>query len=100
HNHTFIVQLQNGQRLLNSTFRNDGQPGFVLDPTRGVTNDDVVEGRVPPPPQALRVFAHDYELPTISTSMIGFQQQLGAVSAFDADLVYERGWNLGSNRDP
>jgi Carboxypeptidase regulatory-like domain len=100
HNHTFIVQLQNGQRLLNSTFRNDGQPGFVLDPTRGVTNDDVVEGRVPLPPQALRVFAHDYELPTISTSMIGFQQQLGSVSAFDADLVYERGWNLGSNRDP
>ena len=100
HNHTFIVQLQNGQRLLNSTFRNDGQPGFVLDPTRGVTNDDVVEGRVPLPPQALRVFAHDYEVPMLSTSMIGFQQQVGSVMAFDADLVYERGSHLGSNRDP
>jgi hypothetical protein len=100
HNHTFIVQLQNGQRLLNSTFGNDGQPGFALDPTRGVTNDDVVEGRVPLPPQALRVFAHDYELPTISTTMIGFQQQVGAVMGFDVDLVYERGWNLGSGRDP
>jgi len=100
HNMTFNAQLLNGQRLLFSTFPNDRQPGFVLDPTRGITNDDVVEGRVPLPPQALTVFAHDYEIPTLSSTMIGFQKQLGAVMGFDADLVYERGWNLGSGRDP
>jgi hypothetical protein len=92
--------LQNGQRLLTSTFRNDGQPGFLLDPTRGVTGADVIEGRVPLPPQFLAVFAHDYELPTTSTTMVGFQKQVGAVVAVDADLVYVRGWNMGSGRDP
>ena len=104
HNHTFVVQLQNGQRLLNSTFRNTGQADFVRNPTGGVTNDDVVNGRVPLPAQSLRVFGWDsgerYEMPTILTSSIGFQQQVGSVMSFDADLVYDRGKNLGSTRDP
>jgi len=100
HNGTFVVQLQNGQRLLNSTFRNDGLPGFALDPTRGVTNDQVVQGRVPLPPQALRVFADDYEMPMLTTTMIGFQRQLGPLLAIDSDLTYERGSHLGNQRDP
>jgi hypothetical protein len=100
HNDTFSVQLQNGQRLLTSTFPNDGRPGFLLNPTRGVTSQDVLEGRVPLPPQFLAVFAHDYQLPTLSSTMVGFQKQVGAVMAVDADLVYDRGWNLGSGRDP
>jgi hypothetical protein len=100
HNHTFNVQLQNGQRLLTSTFRNDGQPGWVLDPARGVTADDILDGRIPLPPQFLAVFAHDYQMPTTLTAMVGFQKQVGPVSAVDADLVYDRGWNLGSGRDP
>jgi hypothetical protein len=100
HNHTFTVQLQNGQRMLSGTFPNDGQPGFVVNPTRGVTSQDVVDGRIPLPPQNLEVFARDYQLPTMSTTMVGFQKQVGAVMAVDADLVYDRGWNMGSGRDP
>ncbi len=100
HDHTFTVQLQNGQRMLSGIFPNDGQPGFVLNPMRGVTSEDVVEDRVPLPPQNLQVFARDYQLPTTSTTMVGFQKQVGAVMAVDADLEYGRGWNMGSGRDP
>ena len=99
-NMTFNAQLLTGQRILFSTFTNDGKPGFILDPTRGVKNDDVVSGRVPLPPQAVTVFAHDYLLPTLSSTMIGVQKQIGSVMSFDTDLVYERGASLGSTRDP
>src|SRR5258708_15487262 len=78
--------------MLSGTFPNDGQPGFVLNPTRGVTSRDVVDGRIPLPPQNLEVFARDYQLPTMSTTMVGFQKQVGTVMAVDADLVYDRGW--------
>jgi hypothetical protein len=98
-NSAYLVQLQNGQRMLSSQFVNDGRPGWLLNPTRGVTNEDVVEGRVPLPPQNINLYAHDYELPTISTTILGFQRQVGPIMAVDADLVYERGWNLGSQRN-
>src|SRR5258708_26248935 len=86
--------------MLSGRFPNDGQPGFALNPTRGVASQDVVDGRIPLPPQNLEVFARDYQLPTMSTMMVGFQKQVGTVMAVDADLVYDRGWNMGSGRDP
>ena len=39
-------------------------------------------------------------MPTTMTAMLGVQKQVGAVMAVDADLVYDRGWNMGSGRDP
>src|SRR5258708_22209518 len=86
--------------MLSAHSPHDGQPGFVLNPTRGVTSQDGVDGRIPLPPQNLEVFARDYQLPTMSTTMVGFQKQVGTVMAVDADLVYDRGWNMGSGRDP
>ena len=38
-------QLYNGQTVIANTYTNDGKPGFVLDPTRGVTAAQVLSGR-------------------------------------------------------
>ena len=41
-NMTFSPQIYS--RFTSSTFVNDGQPGFVTDPTRGITADDILSG--------------------------------------------------------
>ena len=83
-------QLFNGQNVIVSTYQNDGKPGWVLDPTRGVTSAQVLAGEVPPQPQAIMVIAHDYKMPSTWQNMIGFQKQLNSLTGFDADLVPER----------
>ena len=35
-NTTFSIQSFNGERILVNSFPNDGRPGFIADPTRGV----------------------------------------------------------------
>lgn len=92
--------LWNGQRVVAASFANDGLPGWINDPTRGVTADDILNGRVPLPPQAISVIAHDFQMPVALQSMLGFQKQLTDVVAFDVDLVYNRGWHEDSQRDP
>jgi hypothetical protein len=94
------VQMWNGQRVIANTYVNDGLPGWALDPTRGVTAEDVVSGRVPLQPQSVYVIAHDFVMPYAWQSMVGFQKQLGSVMAFDADLVHYIGRNEDSQRDP
>jgi hypothetical protein len=97
---TYDAQLWNGQKILVNSFPNDGRPGFTLDPTRGVTAADVFAGRVPVPPQAIQVFAHDYEAPETWQAMLGFQKQISEVFGFDADLVYNKGSHEDIVRDP
>jgi hypothetical protein len=94
------ASLWNGQRVISSTFVNDGQPGWVLDPTRGVTADDVLSGRVPLQPQSPIVIAHDFKMPYAWQSMIGVQTQIGSALGFDIDLVHFKGYNEDSQRDP
>ena len=94
------VQMWNGQRVMTNTYVNDGQPGWALDPTRGVIADDVISGRVPLQPQSVYVIAHDFEMPYAWQSMVGFQKQVGSVMAFDADLVHYVGRKEDSQRDP
>jgi hypothetical protein len=94
------VQLWNGQRVIANTYTNDGQPGWVLDPTRGVTADDVLSGRVPLQPQSIYTIAHDFKLPHTWQSMIGFQKQLSPVLGIEADLVHYKGYHEDSQRDP
>ena len=53
-NVTFSQQSFNGQRILVNSFPNDGLPGFLADPTRGVTPQQILNGDVPVPPQAPR----------------------------------------------
>ncbi len=92
-------QSFNLERVLATTFPNDGLPRFVEDPTRGVTGDDILSGRVPTPPQQPRVIAHDYELPYSWQSALGFQKRLSAVMALEADLIYWEEHNVDRARD-
>ena len=96
----FTQQLFNGQRVLANAYINDNLPGFVKDPTRGVTSDDVFAGRVPVPPQNPTVIAHDYVFPYTWQSMVGVQRQFGPSIAIDADVTYYRGYHMGQNYDP
>src|SRR3989442_15996697 len=80
------------------TFIKDGKQDLGLHPRRGDIEKDIFEATFPLPPQVSRAFAFNFELPMISTSMLGMQKQLGAGMAVDFDLVYERGLHLGANR--
>jgi hypothetical protein len=99
-NQVIDQQLYNSQRVIANSYVNDGRPGFVADPTRGITAADVLSGRVPLAPQSISVIAHDYQAPSTWQSMIGFQKQLTEVTALDADLVYYRGYHEDVQRDP
>ncbi|MGH8428777.1 MAG: hypothetical protein ACREUF_00080, partial [Solimonas sp.] len=44
-NTTFSQQSFNGERIIVNSFPNDGQPGFIANPTRGRTAQDFLSGR-------------------------------------------------------
>jgi hypothetical protein len=96
-NVTYSHQFYN--RAVAATFTPDG-PGFMEDPTRGVTADDYLTGRAPAPVQTVRVIADDYVMPYSWQSSIGFQKQLGRVMGFDADLTYLSERDQVRGRDP
>jgi hypothetical protein len=87
-NVTYSQQLYN--RFTFSTFNNDGKPGFVTDPTRGVTSDDILAGNVPLPPQTTRILSSDFKMPYTWQYSIGFQKQLSSVMSVESDLT---GWD-------
>lgn len=93
-------QLFNGQDFITMTFLNDGKPGWVSDPTRGVTLSQVLAGQVPLQAQTPMIIAHDFRMPYAWQSAIGFQKQLTEFTGFDADLVEYIGRDLDSQRDP
>ena len=99
-NTTFSHQSFNGERILVNSFFNDGLPGFIQNPTRGITQDDIFAGRVPLPAQSPRVIASDYKMPYTWQSSIGFQTQVGTRWGFEADLTHWKGYNLARQRDP
>jgi hypothetical protein len=98
-NITFSQQSFNTQRILVNSYPNDGRPGFLQDPTRGVTPADVLAGKVPLPPQSPRVIAHDYRLPHTWQSSLGFQKQLSPGLGVEADLVHWREYNSPRSRE-
>ena len=99
-NTTFSHQSFNGERILVNSFPNDGQPGFIANPTRGITADDILSGRVPLPAQSPRVIASDYKMPHTWQSSVGFQTQFGPRWGVDADLTHWKGYNFARQRDP
>lgn len=99
-NPSWDQQLWNGQRVIFNSYANDNRPGFVADPTRGVTAEDIVSGRVPLAPQSLSVLAHDIQTPYSWQSMLGFQRRLSEVMSVEADLVYKRGYHFETQNDP
>ena len=89
-NVTFSHQIYN--QMIAGSFNYDGRPGFMEDPTRGVTSEQILSGQVPVPPQAARVLSTDYKMPYTWQSSLGFQKQLGPVMAVEADLTHWQ-WN-------
>lgn len=92
--------LWNGQRVVSNSYVNDGRPGWVLDPTRGVTTEDVLSGKVPRQPQSISIIAQDFRMPVTWQAMLGFQKQLTDVMGVDADLIWYRGRQEDSQRNP
>ena len=78
---------------------NPNGPGFMENPTRGVTADDYLSGRVFVT-QAPRIIASDYVDPYSWQSSIGFQKQLGPAMGFDVDLTALEEKNQARSRDP
>jgi hypothetical protein len=99
-NTTFSIQSFNGERILVNSFANDGQPGFIQDPTRGRTPEDFLSGRYPVPPQGPRVIAHDYQMPSTWQSILGMQKQIGSQLGVEADFTHWKGYNFARQRDP
>jgi hypothetical protein len=99
-NTTFSHQSFNGERILVNSFPNDGQPGFITNPTRGITSADIFAGRVPLPAQSPRVIAADYKMPYTWQSSVGFQTQVGTRWGIEADLTHWKGYNFARQRDP
>jgi hypothetical protein len=99
-NPSWDQQLWNGQRVIFNSYQNDRQPGFFADPTRGVTAEDILSGRVPLAPQSLSVIDHDIQTPYSWQSMLGFQRRLSEVMSVDADLVFKKGYHFETQNDP
>src|SRR5262249_49426158 len=96
---TQALEMEFFSHIYTNSYPNDGKPGFILDPTRGITAANYASGLVPLPAQSPSVIAHDFRFPHTWQTMLGFQKQLGAVMGVDADLVYQKGYNEEDERD-
>ena len=99
-NPSWDQQMWNGQRVIFNSYANDNRPGFIADPTRGVTAEDILSGSVPLAPQSLSVLDHNIQTPYSWQSMLGFQRQMTDVMGVEADLVYKRGYHYETQNDP
>jgi len=82
--YTYSPQLYS--RMITASFANDGKPGFITDPTRGISTYD--QALAAAPPQAARIITPTFRNPYTWQSSIGFQKQLNAVTGIEADLVH------------
>ena len=100
-NTTFSAQSFNGERILVNSFPNDGQPGFIQDPTRGRTPEDYLCGPLPGAgagaardrarlPDAVDLAEHR-RLP---------EADRHASSASKRDFTHWKGYNFARQRDP
>lgn len=99
-NPAFDAQLWNGQRVIFNSYVNDGKPGFLADPSRGASAEAILNGTAPKSPQAISVIDPAVNTPRSWRTSLGFQKQLNSVTGIEADLVYLKGYNEESVRDP
>jgi hypothetical protein len=81
-----------------ASFPNDGLPGFVTNPTRGITT--VQQAQAALLPQSPRVISPDFMNPYTWQTSIGFQKKLGDVTGFDVDLVHFNEYRDTRSIDP
>jgi hypothetical protein len=84
--------------MITATFPNDGRPGFVADPARGVNSFDAA--RAAAPAQSPRVISPGFRNPYTWQSSIGVQKQLGTAIGVDVDLTHYRGSREARTIDP
>jgi len=94
--YTYSPQLYS--RMITASFNNDGKPGFVFDPTRGVSTFEQAQAAAPP--QAARIITPNFRNPYTWQSSIGFQKQLNAETALEADLVHYNEYRDTRSIDP
>ena len=97
-NLVYSHQLYN--RFVSASFANDRLPGFVADPMRGITEEDVLSGSVAVPAQTKRILSPDLKMPYTWQSSIGFQKQLGPLMSIESDLTHWIWYNQTVARDP
>ena len=95
-NATYSQQFYN--RSVAGVFLPNG-PGFMEDPTRGVSAEDFLSGRAPAPVQLAYPFATDFKNPYSWQSSIGLQKQLGSSMGVDVDLTALEEKNQTRQRD-
>jgi hypothetical protein len=81
-----------------ASFANDGLPGFVQNPTRGITTFDQAKAALPP--QSPRVISADFRNPYTWQTSIGFQKRIDEVTGFDVDLVHFNEYRDTRSIDP
>jgi len=94
--YTYSPQLFS--RMVTASFVNDGQPGFLTNPTRGIETFDEAQAKAPP--QTARIFDPDFTNAFTWQSSIGFQKQINAVTGFEVDLVHYNLYNDLRTVDP
>jgi hypothetical protein len=94
--YTYSPQLYS--RMITASFNNDGKPGFIVDPTRGVATFD--QALTAAPPQAARIITPEFRNPYTWQSSIGFQKQVNAETAIEADLVHYNEYRDTRSIDP
>ena len=82
--YTYSPQLFSN--MVTASFANDGRPGFLTDPTRGVETFEAARSAAPP--QTARIFSKDFHNAFTWQSSLGFQKQLNSVTGIEADLVH------------
>jgi hypothetical protein len=94
--YTYSPQLYS--RMITASFNNDGKPGFIVDPTRGIATFD--QALAAAPPQAARIITPEFRNPYTWQSSIGFQKQLNAETAVEADFVHYNEYRDTRSIDP
>jgi len=95
-NVTYSPQIYS--QMITATFPNDGKPGFINDPTRGVSTYE--QAAAAAPAQSPRTISGEFRNPYTWQSSIGFQKQLGAVTGIEADLTHYNGYRDSRTMDP
>jgi hypothetical protein len=95
---SITYQPQLFSRMVTATFFYDGKPGFLEDPSRGITTFEQAQAAAPP--QAGSIISPNYKAAYTWQSSIGMQKQLDAVTGFDVDLVHYNEYRDTKSFDP
>jgi len=90
------TQSQFFHQLKTNTYLNDNRPGFLANPTRNYTPQEIAAGNTPQKPVVL---AHELSTPYAIQSAIGFQKQLGAAMGVEADLTHLKEYHALRGKD-